>query len=138
MRKSSWFWMGVLGLALFVAFQGVDVQAGTTGKVQGVVRDAATGEPLPGANVVLEGTNRGATTDGEGYYLILSVDPGAYTLKASMVGYAASTKTDVRITSDITTTVGALSSGNTSTGIRGRRKTARPSNTPASTTTSAA
>ena len=35
----------------------------------------ADGNPLPGANVVIEGTRRGATTDAEGYYLILGGRP---------------------------------------------------------------
>ncbi|MCE2435934.1 MAG: hypothetical protein J4F29_23915, partial [Candidatus Latescibacteria bacterium] len=37
--------------------------AATTGKVQGTVRDAQTGEIVPGANVVIDGTQRGAVTD---------------------------------------------------------------------------
>ena len=79
-------------------------EAATTGKIVGHVFDQK-GEPLPGANMVVEGTNRGATTDTDGYYLILSVDPGSYTLKASMVGYTPATKTDVRVITDITTEV---------------------------------
>ena len=47
--------------------------AATTGKIQGTVRDAQTGEPLPGANVVIDGTQRGAVTDGNGYYVILII-----------------------------------------------------------------
>ena len=79
-------------------------EAATTGKITGQVVDT-NGESLPGANITLEGTDRGATTDADGYYLILSVDPGTYVLKASMVGYTASTKTGVRANSDVTTTV---------------------------------
>ena len=51
------------------------VEAGVLGKINGFVRDA-TGSPLPGANVVLEGTQRGATTDPDGLYIILSLEPG--------------------------------------------------------------
>src|ERR1039457_6940195 len=39
----------------------------------GVVRDSVTGEPLLGANVVLMGTGKGASTDNEGKYNILNV-----------------------------------------------------------------
>jgi hypothetical protein len=108
MQKRYLFWMGIAVLALAVVFQGVDVQAGTTGKIQGVVRDAATGEPLPGANVLIEGTRRGATTDVNGYYTILLVDPGTYTMAASMIGYDAQRKTDVRVQSDFTSDVNFL------------------------------
>ena len=79
--------------------------AGTTGKLTGRVMDAASGEPLPGVNVVIEGTRRGAQTDADGFYLVLSVDPGNITLVASMVGYNAVSQTDVLIHADFTSTV---------------------------------
>ena len=36
--------------------------AAVTGKISGVVTDAETGEPLPGVNVIVEGTVLGAAT----------------------------------------------------------------------------
>jgi hypothetical protein len=108
MRKSYLFTaVCFLAAALFVV-QGADVYASTTGKIQGVVRDAQTGETLPGANVVLEGTKRGATTDVNGFYIILSVDPGSYDMSASLIGYDAQKKTDVRVQSDFTSEVNFL------------------------------
>jgi len=77
----------------------------TTGKIQGTVIDAQTGEPLPGANVVIDGTQRGAVTDGNGYYVILLVEPGEYALTGSMVGYDAQRQTGVRVQSDFTSTI---------------------------------
>ena len=79
--------------------------AATTGKVQGTVRDAQSGEALPGANVVIDGTQRGAVTDANGFYVILLVDPGTYSMTGSMVGYDAQRQTDIRVQSDLTTTV---------------------------------
>jgi len=79
--------------------------AGTTGKIDGTVTDARTGEKLPSANVIVEGTNLGATTNVDGYYVILNVLPGTYRVKASMVGYAPQTIVDVRVNIDQTTTV---------------------------------
>ncbi len=78
--------------------------AGTTGKMMGVVTDEK-GEPLPGASVVLEGTQRGSTTDADGAYLIISVDPGVYSATASMVGYHSVTQEQVIVRADFTTTV---------------------------------
>ena len=90
---------------LFCALQGVrSAHAGTLGKINGVVLDNA-GNLLPGANVIIEGTRRGATTDAEGYFVILSVDPGEYSLTASMVGYRKVTQSNVQIGTDKTTTV---------------------------------
>ena len=79
--------------------------AATTGKVQGTVRDAQTGEVVPGANVVIDGTQRGAVTDTDGFFIILLVDPGTYSMTASLVGYDAQRQTDIRVQTDLTTTV---------------------------------
>ena len=102
MKANRWFLAGVLFLVVALPFS--SAFAGTTGKITGRVTDAA-GSPLPGASVVIEDTQRGAITDAEGFYLILLVDPGAYDLSASLVGYANVTKQDVRVTVDYTSTV---------------------------------
>jgi len=64
---------------------------GATGRIEGKVTDASTGEPLIGVNVRLEGTSLGAATDLDGKYLIPNVPAGSYTLKASYVGCKAVT-----------------------------------------------
>ncbi len=76
-----------------------------TGKIAGQVTESETGEPLPGVNVVIEGTTQGATTNADGYYTILNVSPGAYTLRATFVGYADQVIEDVRVNIDLTATV---------------------------------
>ena len=58
-----------------------------TGHLTGYVSDAETGEGLPGANVVLNGTGLGAATDIHGRYTIFDVPPGTYTALARFVGY---------------------------------------------------
>ncbi len=78
---------------------------GTTGKITGRVVDAESGAPLPGVNLVLAGTRIGAATDANGYYVILNVPPGTYSLQASMMGYAKVTATNVVVNVDLTTTV---------------------------------
>ena len=39
-------------------------------RITGKVTDASTGEPLPGVNIRIEGTNTGAITDAEGNYTV--------------------------------------------------------------------
>ena len=56
-------------------------------EIKGVVKDAATGVALPGANVYIEGTSIGAATNLRGEYAILRVPPGVYQLKARYIGY---------------------------------------------------
>ncbi len=54
--------------------------------ITGVVTDAATGEPLPGVNVLLEGTLHGTITDGQGKYTIEVPEQDAV-LVFSYIGY---------------------------------------------------
>lgn len=68
-----------------------------TGRIQGTVTDAQTGQPLVGANVLIVGTTMGAATNLEGYYSILNVPPGEYDLRISMIGYDPVTVTNVRV-----------------------------------------
>lgn len=89
-------------LLLIVIGMGI---AGTTGKIAGVVKDDKTGEELIGANVVIEGTTRGAATNVDGYFVILNVPPGKYTFVASAVGYNRKTVTNVNVSIDLTTTI---------------------------------
>jgi outer membrane receptor for ferrienterochelin and colicin len=79
--------------------------AGTTGKIAGRVTDAKTGEGIPFANVIIEGTTLGAATNLEGYYTIINVPPGVYTLRASVVGYETKVVTNVRVNIDLTTRI---------------------------------
>jgi len=61
----------------------------------GKVTDAVTGEPLPGATVVVvELPGRGTATDIQGEFRI-KVPVGAYSLRISLVGYTTLVKTDV-------------------------------------------
>ncbi|MDZ7346098.1 MAG: TonB-dependent receptor, partial [candidate division KSB1 bacterium] len=79
------------------------VFSGSTGKIVGKVTDADTGEPLPGVNVVIEGTTLGAATDLNGEFFILRVPPGTVTVSASMIGYQTLKIESVRASIDKTT-----------------------------------
>jgi len=95
--------MRLLKLVLALMLSAVMAFAATTGKMAGYVSDASTGEPLIGANVLLEGSTLGAATDGDGYFAILNVAPGLYRVSASYIGYKTLTVTDVEVFIDLTT-----------------------------------
>jgi len=78
--------------------------AGTTGKIVGQIVDSGSEESLIGVNVYLDGTSLGATTDLEGYYLILNIPPGKYTLVADYIGYQVEKRNGVSVSIDLTTT----------------------------------
>ncbi|MCW9707583.1 SusC/RagA family TonB-linked outer membrane protein [Fodinibius salsisoli] len=62
----------------------VPVQAGT---ITGTVTDARSGEPLPGANVFIEATGQGASTNVNGKFEITGVEAGTYNITVSFIGY---------------------------------------------------
>ena len=59
----------------------------SAGALTGRVRDAGTGEPLPGANLYLEGTRQGTAADLDGRFEIPGVGEGRQVLIASLIGY---------------------------------------------------
>jgi len=87
---------------LFLLFQ-ISVFAGTTGKLAGTIKDAQTGEPLIGANVMIEGTTFGAATNVNGEFVILNIPPGRYNVRISYIGYETILMTNVVIVVDQTT-----------------------------------
>lgn len=74
------------------------------GKLRGRVMDKDSGEPLIGASIVIDGTTLGASADINGDYVVLSVPPGAYTVKVSYIGYQPLTVSNVRVNANLTTT----------------------------------
>lgn len=74
-----------------------------TGAVTGVVVETDNGAPLPGANVKIEGTMRGTSTDLNGRYRLDGLTPGSYALVFSFVGFQKKTVTDVKVTAGRTT-----------------------------------
>ncbi len=74
-----------------------------TGKISGRVFKKETNEPLIGVNMIIEGTFLGAATDEDGYFVILNVPPGIYTVRARMMGYAILIQENVRVMVNQTT-----------------------------------
>ncbi len=93
----------LLSLFFLTIFASSLLFAGSAGKIAGTVKDKETGEPLPFANVFVDGTTMGAATDIDGNFVILNVAPGLYTVTASVVGFQKVSIKDVRINVDFTT-----------------------------------
>jgi len=55
--------------------------------ISGFVYDAETNEPVSYANVFLENTSLGSTSDSSGYYEMKNIPPGLYRLSARLMGY---------------------------------------------------
>jgi len=72
----------------------------STVKIYGDVLDARTGLPLSGANVVVEGTALGTSTDDRGRFVIEDLYVGEYTLSATYIGYETMTLRNVHVGMD--------------------------------------
>ena len=78
-------------------------QAPGTGRIQGRVLDAATGRPLPGAQVTVVGSAIRGVSGVDGAYAIESVPAGPQALQLSLMGYGSKTVTGVLVSPGQTT-----------------------------------
>ena len=105
MTKFASVFRVLTALGVLLALSLAPAEASTGGKIAGVIKDAATGDGLPHANIVVVDTKLGATADEKGRFFILNVPAGTYTLKATYIGYADYTVEDVRVSADLTTNI---------------------------------
>ena len=91
----------VLALGLFSTSCKKEV---ATGKIQGLVTNYATSEPIQGVNISLSPTGASAVTGSDGRYEFNNLEPGNYTVQGTKSGFESNTK-------NITITSGNVSSG---------------------------
>ncbi|MDX1636829.1 MAG: TonB-dependent receptor [Balneolaceae bacterium] len=72
---------------LLLLFSCVQLSARQPASINGYITDSETGETLIAANVALEGTRKGTSTNTSGYYTITDIAPGEYRLVVSYIGY---------------------------------------------------
>jgi outer membrane receptor protein involved in Fe transport len=103
LQQPFFFYHKYFLLLIFICFYSLPVIA-QTGKLSGKVTDE-NGEPLIGANVLIDGTNQGAATDFEGYYSILNIRPGTHTVNFRYIGYQSKIIQNIIINADKTTSI---------------------------------
>ena len=91
----------VLILALLLPLAAA--QAQTSGKISGIVTEDATGDPLPGVQIVVEETGQGTITGADGFYSLLNVKAGTYTIIFRFIGFAPTRVENVQVIVDKTT-----------------------------------
>lgn len=69
----------------------------TYGQIAGIVVDASTGEPLPGANILLADASTGTSTNDAGLFQVSSLMDGPHRVVVSYIGYQTTTA-DVMVT----------------------------------------
>jgi len=68
-----------------------------TGLIRGTVTDAANNQPIPFANIILQGTTIGASSDLDGNYEIRNITPGLYNVEVSFLGYKSKVEYEVQV-----------------------------------------
>ncbi|MGQ9708333.1 MAG: TonB-dependent receptor [bacterium] len=102
---NPWCSQGMGRLFVLVLFLSAGAFGVETGRVAGRVFDKRSLEPLALANVTVVGIQAGGASDRNGYYAIVNLLPGVYTVEASMVGYRPVRVTEVLIEPDKITRV---------------------------------
>src|SRR6476661_2859641 len=100
----------ILRLTIAVAFAvaiASPASAQQTGEITGTVRDSASGQPLPGAQILVPGTRIGTTVNVMGQYTLRNVPAGRTTVRAQRLGYALAERT-VTVAAGATTTLDFL------------------------------
>lgn len=76
----------------------VQLSLAQTGSVRGKVVDATSQEGVPFANVIIQGTQIGSSTDIDGNFEITEVPPGYVKVEVSVVGYLRQQSEDLYVT----------------------------------------
>ncbi|WP_347839009.1 TonB-dependent receptor [uncultured Draconibacterium sp.] len=104
MKKLSLLLFILLFVNLFNALaEGENENAANKGSIAGRIVDTDN-LPLPGAAVVIEDIHKGAVTDVNGFYRIVTLDAGEYQVKVSYIGFKEAVKT-VAVTAGKTSTL---------------------------------
>jgi len=93
-----------LFIIIVISLTSSSLYAGTKGKIAGKVTDN-NGEALVGVQVFIEGTTKGTTTDVDGKYSLVNLDPGEYTVVFTYIGFATIKVEKVEVLVDKTTTI---------------------------------
>ena len=69
-------------------------------KVYGTITNVLNNDPIPFANIVVEGTMIGTTSDIDGNYEILNLQAGAYNFKCSYIGFDTDFQSEIKVSSN--------------------------------------
>jgi len=81
------------------------VVSGQTCTIKGRVFNNINNEAVPFANIFIEGSSLGATSDLEGNYILTNLDPGTYSVICSFIGFKRQVSYEVPVNSVRTTTL---------------------------------
>ncbi len=68
-----------------------------TGVINGRISDATSNEAVPFANIVIQGSTIGASSNLDGFYEIKNITPGLYNVQVSFLGYKSKIEYEVQV-----------------------------------------
>ncbi len=71
-----------------------------TGSIEGIIRDKNTKESIIGANVIIQGTSIGSSTDFDGKYDITGLKSGTYIIEVSYISYKKQIINNVKVVAE--------------------------------------
>jgi hypothetical protein len=92
-------------LSIIVLFFYNFLFGGITGKISGKVVDIKSGKPLLGVNIILLDTDLGTITDQDGFFTLINLEPGQYSVQSSMIGHTPIPMTKVDVVMNQTTSL---------------------------------
>ena len=98
----------------------IHLSAQDTGSIAGTITDKElNNEPLPFANVLIQGTTKGTTSDFDGLFELVDLEPGTYSVLFSFLGYETITLSDLVVEAGKVTTVNVPMSANAGVELEG-------------------
>ncbi|MFA6542549.1 MAG: carboxypeptidase regulatory-like domain-containing protein, partial [Bacteroidota bacterium] len=92
-----------LFLLLLLFLSSLEMKAGTTGILEGIIKDKETGNPIPGANVIVTQTRMGSVSGIDGKYIVYNIPVGTYSIRIQLIGYTSMLYENVEIHADLRT-----------------------------------
>jgi len=80
-------------LLAVVAVSSLQAQQAQRGSIRGTITEAGNNRPIAFTQVGIVGSTAGATTDGEGRYVLNAIAPGQVTVRVVRIGFAGQSKT---------------------------------------------
>ncbi|MDA9563929.1 TonB-dependent receptor [Flavobacteriales bacterium] len=90
-------------LFLFLCLFATIYSYAQNGRLAGQVVDATNNEPIPFANILIQGTSLGVATDFDGNYVLENLEPGLANIQVTFVGYEPKTIFEIEISNAKTT-----------------------------------
>ena len=97
--------LNVLILTLLFSLFSIAALFGQALEISGTVTESLTGNPLPGANIAVKGTNLGTASDRDGNFSMSLPNFGEATLVVTFIGYFSEEITLTQSTSDLSITM---------------------------------